>query len=277
MPPSKLVILLTIPFNKFPGTDEKVQESTQDPVEIVSKQIAAAESNEMKTEVKEEVKTERFEDFEVHEQFGIDYITSKNLNDPFIKSETSRMKTEFKAEVKEETFQEFEAHEQVGIDLITCKDFDPPFIKSETCRIKTELKAEVKEEAFEEFDTDEQIGMDFITSQCFDTFSNKSDVFSINKEVKFDNQIKKEIKEEIKFETGVQRGLEILEKLELPIENKISQETNESQEANSGFENIREKEDLQLSQMKTEVKEKSIEDFEQIGIDIITNKDFGYA
>ena len=44
----------------------------------------------------------------------IDYITSKNLNDPFIKSETSRMKTEFNSEVKEETFQEFEAHEQVA-------------------------------------------------------------------------------------------------------------------------------------------------------------------
>ena len=141
----------------YPGTDEKVQESTQDPVKVVSKQIATSESNQMKTEVKEEVKTERFEDFEVHEQFGIDYITSKNLNDPFIKSETSRMKTEFNSEVKEETFQEFEAHEQVGIDHITNKDFDHPFIDTFSkgsdisslnedikFRMKTEFKAKLK-------------------------------------------------------------------------------------------------------------------------------------
>ena len=43
---------------------------------------------------------------------------------------------------------------------------------------------------------------------------------------KWDDQIKKEFKEEIKFDTEVHRGLKILEKLELPIENKISQETN---------------------------------------------------
>ena len=58
----------------------------------------------------------------------------------------------------------------------------------------------------------------------------------------------------------------------------------ESQEANSAFENVRKKEDLQLLQMKTEVKvevkEETIEDFdaqEQIGIDLITNQDFDYA
>ena len=88
--------------------------------------------------------------------------------------------------------------------------------------------------------------------QHFDNLSKKSDILSIKKEIEFDDQIKKEIKEEIKFETGVQRGLEILEKLELPIENKISQETNESQEANSAFEKNGENEDLQLLQVKTE-------------------------
>ena len=58
----------------------------------------------------------------------------------------------------------------------------------------------------------------------------------------------------------------------------------ESQEANSAFENVRKKVDLQLLQMKTEVKvevkEETIEDFdaqEQIGIDLITNQDFDYA
>ena len=139
--------------------------------------------------------------------------------------------------------------------------------------MKTELKAEVKEEAVEEFDTHEQIGMDFITSQYFDTLSKKSDILSIKKEIKFDDQIKKEIKEEIKFETGVQRGLEILEKLEYhPIKSKIRQKKFES-----AFERNCENEDLQL---KTEVKEETIEGFdvhEQIGIDLITDKDFNYA
>ena len=151
-------------------------------------------------------------------------------------------------------------------------------------RMKTEFKAEIKEEAFQEFDHHEQIGMDYITSQEFDTLSNKSDIPSIKKEINFDNQIKKEIKEEIKFETGVQRGLEILEKLELPIENKSSKETNESQEANSALLRNREYEGFQLLQtkteVKTEVKEETIEDFdthEQIRIDLITNKDFGYV
>ena len=151
-------------------------------------------------------------------------------------------------------------------------------------RMKTEFKAEIKEEAFQEFDHHEQIGMDYITSQEFDTLSNKSDIPSIKKEINFDNQIKKEIKEEIKFETGVQRGLEILEKLELPIENKSSKETNESQEANSALLRNREYEGFQLLQtkteVKTEVKEETIGDFdthEQIRIDLITNKDFGYV
>ena len=137
--------------------------------------------------------------------------------------------------------------------------------------------------------------MDFITCQYFDSLSNKSDISSVKEEIKFYNQIKNdikneikntiknEIKEEVKFETDLQQGLKILEKLEFPIENKISQETNESQEANSAFEGIRGNEDLQLLQMKTEVKvevkEETIEDFdaqEQIGIDLITNKDFNY-
>ena len=71
--------------------------------------------------------------------------------------------------------------------------------------------------------------MDFITSYHFDQI--KSD---IKKEIKngIKNEIKNEIKEEIKFETDVQQGLEILEKLEFPIEIKISQETNENQDAN---------------------------------------------
>ena len=138
-------------------------------------------------------------------------------------------------------------------------------------RMKTEFKAEIKEEAFQEFDHHEQIGMDYITSQEFDTLSNKSDIPSIKKEINFDNQIKKEIKEEIKFETGVQRGLEILEKLEYPIKSKIRQEKIES-----AFEINCENEYLQL---KTEVKEETIEGFdvhEQIGIDLITDKDFNY-
>ena len=71
-----------------------------------------------------------------------------------------------------------------------------------------------------------------------------------------------------------------MEKLELPIENKSSKETNESQEANSALLRNREYEGFQLLQTKTEVKEETIEDFdthEQIRIDLITNKDFGYV
>ena len=210
----------------------------------------------------------------------MDFITSQHFDTLSNKSDISSISTQLKTEktkIKEETIEGFEANEQVGFDHITSKDFKHPFIKSETSRMKKEFKAELKDETFQEFDSHEQIGMDFITSQYFDTLSNNSDIFSIKKEIKFDDQIKKEIKEEIKFETGVQRGLEILEKLELPKENKISQETNESQEGTSAFEKNHENEDLQL---KTEVKEETIEGFgvhEQIGIGLITNKDFNYA
>ena len=78
-----------------------------------------------------------------------------------------------------------------------------------------------------------------------------------------------------------QRGLEILEKLEYPIKIKIKEEKIESQEANRAFERNCENEDLQLkTEDKVEVKEETIEGFdvhEQIGIDLITNKDFNYA
>ena len=72
-----------------------------------------------------------------------------------------------------------------------------------------------------------------------------------------------------------------MEKLELPIENKISQENNESQEANIAFERNCENEDFQLkTEVKVEVKVETIEDLdvhEQIGIDFITDKDLNYA
>ena len=72
---------------------------------------------------------------------------------------------------------------------------------------------------------------------------------------KFDSQIKNEvqtgIKEEIKFETEVQRGLKILEKLDVLKE--ISQEPNENQEAKSPHEKVRENEDMQLENSEIEV------------------------
>ena len=114
---------------------------------------------EVKTEVKKEVKTERFEDFEVHEQAGIDYITSKNFDDPFIKSETSRMKTEFKAEVKEEAFEEFDTHEQIGMDFITSQHFDTLSNKSDISSISKQMKTEktkIKEETIEVFEDFEE-------------------------------------------------------------------------------------------------------------------------
>ena len=61
---------------------------------------------------------------------------------------------------------------------------------------------------------------------------------------KCDSQIKNEmqigIKQEAKFEKEVQRGLKILEKLDVPKE--ISQEPNENQEAKSPHEKVRENE-----------------------------------
>ena len=69
---------------------------------------------------------------------------------------------------------------------------------------------------------------------------------------KLDDQIKNEFKEEIKFETEVHRGLKILEKLELPIENKIRRETNKNQEAKSPYDEFRENEDLQFENCENE-------------------------
>ena len=69
---------------------------------------------------------------------------------------------------------------------------------------------------------------------------------------KFDSQMKNEmqtgIKEEVKFETEVQRGLKILEKLDVPKE--ISQEPNENQEAKRPHENFCENEDIQITKLK---------------------------
>jgi hypothetical protein len=72
---------------------------------------------------------------------------------------------------------------------------------------------------------------------------------------KFDSQIKNEvqtgIKSEVKFETEVQRGLKILEKLDDLKE--ISQEPNETQEAKSPHEKVRENEAMQLENSENEV------------------------
>ena len=75
----------------------------------------------METEVKEE---EMFEDFEAHEQVGIECITSKDFNHPSIESETFRTKIELKTEVKEEAFTEFNLNEQIGMDFITSEGFE---------------------------------------------------------------------------------------------------------------------------------------------------------
>ena len=102
------------------GTDEKIQQSIQSPVKTVSKQIPNLESNEMKTEGKEEP----FEDFETNEQYGIDYITSKDFDHLSIKTEVkSEVKKEIKTEVKTESFEDFEMREQALIDFITSKDY----------------------------------------------------------------------------------------------------------------------------------------------------------
>ena len=72
---------------------------------------------------------------------------------------------------------------------------------------------------------------------------------------KCDSQIKNEmqtgIKQEVKFEKEVQRGLKILEKLDVPKE--ISQEHNENQEAKRPHENFCENEDIQLENSENEM------------------------
>ena len=93
------------------GTDENIQPFIHSPVETFTKQIPNFESNEIKTEVKEE----NFEDFEALEQLGIDYIMSKDFDSPSIESGTFKIKTEIKSEVKEEVFEEFDAY-----DLFRC-------------------------------------------------------------------------------------------------------------------------------------------------------------
>ena len=78
---------------------------------------------------------------------------------------------------------------------------------------------------------------------------------------KFDSQMKNEmqtgIKEEVKFETEVQRGLKILEKLDVLKE--ISQEPDENQEAKSPHEKVRENEDMQLENKEARGNEKFTE------------------
>ena len=119
------------------------------------------------TEFKAEVKKEAFQEFDTHEQIGMDFITSQHFdtlaNKPNVSSILTQMKTE-KTEIKEEIIEDFESHEQVGIDYITSKDFDHLFVISETSKMKTELKTEVKEDAFKEFDTQEQIGISLLVN-----------------------------------------------------------------------------------------------------------------
>ena len=73
---------------------------------------------------------------------------------------------------------------------------------------------------------------------------------------KFDDQIKKEIKieikEDIKCETDVQRGLEILKKFELPIENIIIQENNKGQKVKSENEDLQSENNTGLSDITSE-------------------------
>ena len=73
---------------------------------------------------------------------------------------------------------------------------------------------------------------------------------------KCDSQIKNEmqtgIKQEVKFEKEVQRGLKILEKLDVPPK-EISQEPIENQEAKSPYEKVHENEDMQLENSENEV------------------------
>ena len=66
----------------------------------------------------------KFDKFEAREQVGIDLITNKDFEIPFVKSELLNMKTEVKTEVKEEPFETFEAREQGGIDFITSRNFE---------------------------------------------------------------------------------------------------------------------------------------------------------
>ena len=94
-----------------------------------------SEAISIKTDLKTEVKEEKFRDFEAHEQVGIDLITSKDFETPIVKSELFYMKKEVKTEVKQEPLETFEAREQGGIDFITSRNFDRSFYESEWNRL----------------------------------------------------------------------------------------------------------------------------------------------
>ena len=79
--------------------------------------LVKLEAISIKTDLKTEVKEEKFRDFEAHEQVGIDLITSKDFETPIVKSELFYMKKEVKTEVKQEPLETFEAREQGGIDF----------------------------------------------------------------------------------------------------------------------------------------------------------------
>ena len=80
-------------------TSEGFDTSIQSPVKTVSEQIPSLELYQTKTELKAKI----FEDYEAHEQLGIDYVTSKDINHPSIKTETFRIETEIKSGVASAT------------------------------------------------------------------------------------------------------------------------------------------------------------------------------
>ena len=143
------------------GTDGKVRPFIQSPVKTVTKQIPNFESNEIKTEVKEE----NFEDFEALEQLGIDYITSKDFDPPSIESETFKIKTEIKSEVKEEAFEEFDAHEQIGMDFVTSEGFDTLSTKSDISSILTKMKTDINKTEINKIEVEEDTFDDFELAQ----------------------------------------------------------------------------------------------------------------
>ena len=93
--------------------------------------LVKSETISIKTDLKTEVKEEKFREFEANEQVGVDLITGKEFETPFVKSELFHMKKEVKSDVKQEPLETFEAREQGRIDFITSRNFDLSFYESE--------------------------------------------------------------------------------------------------------------------------------------------------
>ena len=151
----------------FKIKDEPIDQDFSLPSTNQDNTLVKPESIDMKTDLKTEVKQENFGDFEAHEQIGIDFVTSKDFNYPFVISDLIKIKTEVKTEIKEEPFENFEAREQSGIDFITSKNFHHSFNESESLLEKNDFAIRIREEQNESNGALKKVKQDCLQSNDF--------------------------------------------------------------------------------------------------------------